>query len=405
MRIAFVTHEYPPYTRGGGAGVFAERLSEELTKLGHEVVIFTPKKNTKTPRASYPTGPMVLGVPVPDLRIMKTLIFWLTLPSAIKTAEKEKSFDVILVNGISYWCLRKLSTVPHLLTIHHTIRDASTCAERSRIRRLFTVESETSVFISLVERRCVSCADMIVAVSEFTRNSILNCYDLPTSKVRRIYNGYFPSEFSFSDAELQEMAMEFGLAGRPTLLFVGRLDDPRKNLDSLFRVLGKLIDKIDVNLLVVGDGDLARFRRIAESYNVSNNTYLAGYVDSLTLRKCYSLCDIYVSPSRLEGFGLTLLEAMAAGKPIVAYDVGAIREVVQDGENGSLVDAGDEDGLLEEIFRYLKDTELAESTGQRNRRKAFHTFSWASTAHEFDKLMNKVLAGDHGSCSGGGEHE
>ena len=76
-----------------------------------------------------------------------------------------------------------------------------------------------------------------------------------------------------------------------------------------------------------------------------------GYVDEVTLKKFYSLCNVYVCPSRLEGFGLTILEAFAAGKPVVATNVGAIPELLQE-KNGMLVEKEDISGMAKAIMYF-----------------------------------------------------
>src|SRR5690606_17770231 len=103
-----------------------------------------------------------------------------------------------------------------------------------------------------------------------------------------------------------------GLENKIILLFVGRIDDPRKGLDTLLHSVKKILDKKDIFLLIVGKGDQAGARKLSEILKINDNIMFTGFVNSKNLKKYYLLCDIYVCPSRLEGFGLTILEAMVA---------------------------------------------------------------------------------------------
>ena len=115
--------------------------------------------------------------------------------------------------------------------------------------------------------------------------------------------------------------------------------------------LKKVLEKIDAVLLIIGKGDQKDIRKNAKLLGISNNIIIAGFVDDITLKKCYKICDVYVCTSRLEGFGMTILEAMFAEKPIVATNVGAIPEII--GNYGTLVNLQDNDAISNAIINIL----------------------------------------------------
>ncbi|MDI6867739.1 glycosyltransferase [Methanoculleus sp.] len=157
MRVAFVTFEYPPFIIGG-AGVYAARVTEELASLGHQVVVFTPAiDNTDGVEHSSDVNLQVWHVPVREAIPFKALQFWMNLPGAIKGAEKEQEFDIIHINGLSYWFLpRRLSMAPHLLTVHHLVRDAAENTKMSFFSRIRDISGENGYIISLIEKRALT---------------------------------------------------------------------------------------------------------------------------------------------------------------------------------------------------------------------------------------------------------
>ena len=335
MRVAFVTFEYPPFIIGG-AGVHALHITEELAKLGNQVVVFTPAIGSDSTEHPLDANLQIWHVPVREVIPFRALQFWINLPGEIKKAEREQKFDVIHINGLSYWFLpRRLSAAPHVLTVHHLVRDAAENIGLSLSSRMKDLSGENGFLIPQIERRALESVDMVVAVSNYTKDRILQTYSIPSEMVDVVYNGVKFDGYTFTREELDETRKQMGLPDLPVILFVGRVDDPRKGLDVLIQAFRKVLDEVDATLLVVGKGDQTIARDLAGP--ALDWIVFTGFVDDITLKKCYALCDLYVCPSRLEGFGLTILEAFAAGKPVVATRVGAIPELVHDRQNGILI--------------------------------------------------------------------
>ena len=316
MKIAFITFEYPPFIIGGGAGIYAQKITRELVNLGHEVVVFTPQ----------------------------------------------------------------------VITIHHLVKDAIRNNNLDLISRVRDISGENSLFIPYIEKRCLHSADKVIAVSNFTKKQITKNYKINPSKVEVVYNGIDLDGYAFTQKELRETKKQLNLPEKPVILFVGRVDDPRKGLDLLLRALKKVLERVEAVLLVVGKGDQTEVRKLANSLGISRNVIFAGFIDDATLKKCYALCDMYVCPSRLEGFGLTVLEAMAAGKPVIATKAGAVLELVKNGENGILVELNDIDGISNTICTFLQDKRLMKNAGRRNTNYVKEKFSWEKSAKEIEQL-------------------
>ncbi len=389
MRIAFIAFEYPPFIIGG-AGIYAANITRELAKLGHQVTVFTPEVgNLKRKNNIDNLG--IKRIKVNKRLPYKALQFWLLLPKAVKKAENENKFDIIHFNGISYWFLKKrLSKALHVITIHHLVKDAIRSANLSLISRIRDISGENSLIIPFIERRCIMCADKFIAVSNFTKKQIAKTYKITPDKIEVVYHGIDLNGYTFTKKKLEETKKSLNLPQKPILLFVGRIDDPRKGLDLVLKAVKEVLEKIDAILLVVGRGDQTEARKLAKSLGVSKNVFFAGFVDETTLKKCYSLCDIYVCPSLLEGFGLVILEAMAAGKPVVATKVGAIPEIIKDDENGILVEPGDVSELANSICKFLKNRNLSKKIGKKNGNYVRQKFSWETSAKEAEHLYMQL---------------
>jgi glycosyltransferase involved in cell wall biosynthesis len=389
MKIAFITYTFPPFA-GSGSGIYAEHVVNELAKLGHEVVVFTPR----TARENY--EPLKNGiVQVASVRVTSTLRFpslqfWLKLPHAIRRAEKEEPFDIIHVNGLCYsFVPRRLSKAPHVITVLHPVRDATEHINPRLISRIRRLSAETNLINPHIEKRAVKSTDAIIAISDYTRRRIIETYAIQSDKIYTVHLATDIPESVFSVEQLAEVRSELAVPKVPLVLFVGNADERRKGLDQLLYAFRDVLAKQQAALLVVGGGSQTEARRLAAALNIAKNVFFAGKVEESVLRKCYALCAVFVYPSRLEGFGLPLLEAMAAAKPIVATNVGAIPEIMTE-RNGSLVDSGDISGLANAIRHYLENQELSESIGAYNAMYVRRRFDWQKTALGTEEVYGLV---------------
>jgi glycosyltransferase involved in cell wall biosynthesis len=170
-------------------------------------------------------------------------------------------------------------------------------------------------------------------------------------------------------------------ADPPEVLYAGRLSAEKGVLELVEATRG-------LTLRVAGDGPLRA--RVPGAL---------GFVPHDQLERLYGQAAVVVCPSRREGFGVTCLEAMAHGRPVVATDVGGLRDLVVDGETGIVVPARDPAALRAALERLLGDRELRSRLGAAGRRRAREGFSWdhvtALTAQTYAEAV-----GTMGRCSG-----
>ena len=179
------------------------------------------------------------------------------------------------------------------------------------------------------------------------------------------------------------------------MLFVGALTPWHryKGLDVLLRAMQLLRKARDnVRLVVVGDGSLAsEYRNLARALLVSDSVIFAGNVPDYDLPKYYACSDVLIQPSkdRSEGFGLTILEANASGKPVIASNVGGIPSVIEDGRNGSLVPPNNPGALSRKIEALLQSNDLLARMG-RNGRSIAESLDWSIIAQRTERLYEAL---------------
>jgi glycosyltransferase involved in cell wall biosynthesis len=154
----------------------------------------------------------------------------------------------------------------------------------------------------------------------------------------------------------------------PVIGFVGRLA-PEKGVSCLVEAMGKVVKSHpEARLAIVGDGEeRPHLEALSESLGISARVFFLGSQDNLP--SCIAAMDIVVLPSLSEGFGLAAVEAMSAGRPVVASAVGGLVEIIKDGATGFLVPPNDPDALAARLTTILSDPDLAAELGSAGQKR------------------------------------
>lgn len=179
------------------------------------------------------------------------------------------------------------------------------------------------------------------------------------------------------------------------ILFAAQLYKPaRKGLDVLIKAMPQVLKEVsDVRLQVLGPGPQESYQQLAASLGVAENISFLGGVETALMPDYYNKADVFVLPSckKLEGFGMTLLEAQACQRPVVGTKVGGIPSAVLDGETGLLVPSGEAEPLAEAIIRLLSDEKLAAKLAANGHRRAKAEFSWQKITAATVEVYKKAL--------------
>jgi glycosyltransferase involved in cell wall biosynthesis len=234
-------------------------------------------------------------------------------------------------------------------------------------------------------------ADAIIAVSQATKADVVARLRIPEERIRVIPEAvdadFRPPPRAAAAALVRE---RFGIPDR-YVLYVGQFD-PRKNMDGLFGAFARGADRDPaLRLVVVGTlGKLAPLMRdaLARSRVDPARVLVTGGVDDATLAALYAGAEALLHAAWLEGFGLTALEALAAGTPVVGYRAGAVAEVV--GDAGLLVDERAPEALGAALVRLLDDPALRDALRARAVPRAA-TFSWDRAAADTLAVYRSVV--------------
>ena len=246
------------------------------------------------------------------------------------------------------------------------------------------------------EQRIVRAAPVVVCNSRFTEAAVRQAYGVPPERLVTIYKAADVASFRRPESLPLDP-----LPGRPSggrLIFVGS-DWLTKGLEVLIRALGRLVPQIpDLTLLVVGECPDPGSRRVFTAIRqegVQDHVSFAGRLDKADLARHLWHADVLVLPSRREALGVAIIEAMAAGLPIVASDVGGIPEVVGDSHAELLCPPGDDEALADRIRRVICDTELRRQMAAAAVRRAgeFEVEVMAETYRRLYLRLSSRMAG------------
>lgn len=238
--------------------------------------------------------------------------------------------------------------------------------------------------------QAVRRADSIIAVSKATKQDVMRLLGVEDRKVRVIYEAASPYFRPLRSVQTTEQVRQrFGL-GSDFILFVSTIE-PRKNVPNLLRAFRRLLDsyRLDLKLVLVG----ARgwlfddvFKLIGD-LNLMDDVVWLGRVSTEELLWLYNAAQALIAPSFYEGFGLTPLEAMACGTPVVVSNVSSLPEIV--GDAGLTVDPNDTEELAVAIWRVLSDTDLRASLIEKGLVRA-SCFSWDRAARETIEVYHSI---------------
>ncbi|MEM4733467.1 MAG: glycosyltransferase family 1 protein [Candidatus Bathyarchaeia archaeon] len=233
-------------------------------------------------------------------------------------------------------------------------------------------------------------ADMIIAVSESTRQDILRILKLAPSRVTVVPLGVSPNYRPILQTQMIDIIRNKYRLPQRIILYVGVLE-PRKNLSTLVRAFKRLVNcGLPHSLVIVGQKGWMYeelFRSVAR-LELQERVIFTGYVPEEELPMFYNAADVFVYPSVYEGFGLPVLEAMACGIPVVTSNVSSMPEIV--GDTGILVNPFDEQALANAIERVVTDPVLSSELKHKSLVRASR-FTWEQTALNTIAVYERVI--------------
>ena len=377
MRIAHVTATFPPHYTGTGMVCYYNALG--LARLGHQVTVFTaanPPGNF-----TYPKEITVHRLPI-LFRIGNAPL----LPDLLRII----GFDLIhlhhpfIFGAEMIWTNSRLRNTPYIITHHNDLKDNGIKG------KVFSWYS--SVSTPMVFNGAAKCA--VVSLDHATHSRYRNHIFNNRSKYVEIHNGVDTGMFS-PEVDGKNIRVENGIRDDAfVLLFIGALDLAHhyRRVDLLINSLKELDDK-SVHLIVVGDGEQANiYREMAANLSLSPQIHFLGKVPHHELPPVYAAADIFILPSVIqEAFPLVVLEAMACGKPVIVSNLPGVRSMINDGENGYLVQPGNLQDLVKKINILLTSSEKRRDFATCGRLKVNKHYTWEVIVLQLENLYKRTL--------------
>lgn len=373
LRILFVVDGY--YPSNGGAEHQVQLLSSTFAKMGHTVNVITPRLDVTKPINDTVDGVVVERIIYPKIPLLGAII--LCIRYALKLISKYRNYDAIHIHmaknlAAATGFVRPLLRASMIVKISGAWEFEGGILDPAKKNHLLYKMLNTGI----------RQADYVQCLSQFTWKKLIEA-GYPTNLLRMIPNAVDISRFE------TKLHTEDKLSGSKKVVYVGRLRRV-KGLTVLLEAWAKLNHHQNTRLIIAGDGDLRNeLLENIQRLKISNSVELLGEISDIPglLRDAY----VYVQPSFQEGMPNSVLEAMAAGLPIVATEVSGNEDLVRPNDNGLLVPAGDSDTLAAAIQQLLDNPVQANQMGIRSYQYAIKHYGLASVIEQLTRAYRREL--------------
>ena len=374
MRILVLNHEFPPI--GGGGGRAAESICQALAKRGHEIKVLTSHFKD-LPREEQRDGYDIIRIPTLRTQAFRASFLsmvvyvlsglWAGLRLVRLFHPEAIHVHFAVPAGALAWMLCKLTRVPYVLTAH--LGDVPG-----------GVPEKTSDWFRWVfptTRWIWRDASARVAVSEYTRSLALKHYN---EEVLVIPNGI--------DVDGENQA-SIRVNNPPVIVFAGRFMEQKSPL-QVIQTLNEIKD-IPWKCVMIGDGPLMPdVKKSISEYSLEDRFFLTGWITPEEVMKQFEQSDILFMPSLSEGLPVVGVQALSKGLAIVASRVGGFVDLVDENQNGYLIEVGDREGFKLRLQELLANPSRLLSLRQASLKKA-NSFEITQIAEQYEKIFLEIV--------------
>jgi glycosyltransferase involved in cell wall biosynthesis len=395
LRVLLATETFAPEIGGGERQ--ASLLAHGLLRRGHQVTLLTRRSRGDSPAEAVVDGLRILRLPPvgPGRRVR-----WrLQLRAFPEFVRRRREYDVLLISGY-----RALG-IPGLMAGRWygkpVVLKADSLGEmsgeffRAGLGDL-RMKPEGAIVHGLLGMRAryLRMADAHVAVSAEVERELL-VQSVPCERIHRIANGVDTDRFQpATAAQRLQLRHQLGLPAGPVLVYTGRLVS-YKGLPLLLDAWREICSRRPGTLVLVGEGGgdrhncEAQLNAYAATHGLGERLRFAGAVTQV--EDWLRAADLFVFPTENEAFGLSLVEAMACGLPVVTTGVGGIGDYAAHAVNAWVIGAGDRIAMIAAIERLLDDDALASRLGQAAYETVRARFAADAIAMQYDRLLNSLV--------------
>ena len=356
----------------GGIAEHTHQMARHMTELGERITVITPSLPGGAEfdeNCEYPVIRFDTKLPVGNW--LKSRLDRRLLIAGILKAARHIDVDYLIcdrwspIAGANMFLASKLLDKPFFLFAHGS-------------------EFSQPVPLGFLRKTTVQSASRVICVSNYIRSLVLDD-GIKSDKAVTIPNGFDYREVdsyrSRSYAGRFPSVDSAFPSGCPTILTVSRLMD-RKGIDRVIEAMPKIIAEVpETRYIIVGNGgDRNRLSSLVSESLARDSITFLGPLTGDEKFECYDRCDVFVLPSRDDGFAMVFPEANAFGKPVVGGRSGGVPDVITHGENGLLVDPCDIDEIAESVIRLIKEPSEAQRLGNNGKYKVKNEFNWKMSA-------------------------
>jgi len=366
---------YPTY---GGSGVVATELGKELAALGHQVHFISSALPYRL--KSFVENIYFHEVEVSTYPVLDGNLYALALTSKMVEVLEYEELDILHVHyaiphAVSAYLAKQIikknnKDVKVITTLHGT--------------DITLVGLEPS-FLPLV-KYSIEASDGVTAVSRFLKEKTLTNYHI-NKDIEVIYN-FIDTEL-FKSGKCCEFRHHIAPNGEKLLVHTSNFR-PVKRVPDTIKIFDLVRKEIPSKLLLIGDGpDRSECERLARDLNIQKDVIFLGKQDGL--QEILSSCDLFLMPSQSESFGLSALEAMACGVPVVSSSVGGLPELVVHNETGYIAEIGDVNRMAKYVIDLLSNPKKYKAFAQNSRNRAVNIFDKNLIIPQYLAYYEKVL--------------
>jgi D-inositol-3-phosphate glycosyltransferase len=394
-KIAFISEHASPLaslggTDSGGQNVYVGELAIQIAKQGYEVDIFTRREDSQIEKVVlYQEGVRVIhmdaGPPTPVAK-EEILEFMDDFKLDMLRFIKQQGLEYMLIHA-NFWMsglvamkVKDKLNIPFIITFHAL----------GHVRKIHQKEQDKFPPERIaIEEAIVQQADLIIAECPQDLQDLVEHYHADVNKISMVPCGFNPKEF-YPICKSRSKKMLNIEGDEKVILQLGRMV-PRKGVDNVIKALALLKDlSIKIKLIVVGgesdipdhDKEVIRLKALAKTLDVESLIRFEGRRNREQLKYYYDAADVFVTTPWYEPFGITPLEAMACGTPVIGSEVGGIKYTVIDNETGFLVPPHDPQSLSDKIATLLADESLINTMSVKALSHVKSLYTWKKIADE-----------------------
>ena len=404
-KVAFISEHASPLAilggvDNGGQNVYVAELSEQLVQKGYAVDIYTRKDDRDLEEiVNWQPHIRVIHVeagPQEFIPKEQLLGYMDTFTANMLYYIRKYKLNYALIHANFFMSalvaanLKKYLEIPYIVTFHAL----------GLVRKIHQKEKDSFPAERInIEKHVVADADQIIAECPQDREDLITHYNADPEKITIVPCGFNPKEFYPIDKQKARALLNLNTHEK-LILQLGRMV-PRKGVDNVIKAVARLKDyNSSVRLIVVGGEadtpdpnltpEIKRLQQIAAEENISDKVVFTGRRNRNVLKYYYAAADIFVSTPWYEPFGITPLEAMACGVPVIGANVGGIKYSIADNQTGFLVPPHNPDALAEKIVQLLSDETLYHAMQKNAIKRVNKYFTWSKVADRIDLLYKKL---------------